>query len=252
MRASAQDPLPYRTAPEVLWVGPQALTLPPRIATRQRALELSLATLSAGSEGRVVSGAVQVALGASFIAVGAFVQSEVARSLLILLGAGSLARGTIQLTLAPAAEQPSRDYAAMPMATGEQVRARIRFGEQQLEQLALAARRTRIVDGSVTMLVATSYVPLLWWLERREQSSYRFGDSAFDYVGLAISVINFGSGLVTALVRSEAEKRADAYRELKQRTEREAPGELEQLAARTSLRFHVDAATVRAVASLSF
>ena len=230
----AQEPLPYPPPPDVVRI-PAPLGLSPRLDARQRALELDLTALAARDEGRVLNGALQATLGAGFVTAGIFVDGDVARSLLILFGAGALAHGTILLTMVPKVEKLAQTYTQLPRFTPGQVRARIEFGERTLDELARAGRRTRIVDGTVTMLVASSYVPLWSWLERREDPEYRFGDSAFDYVGLAISTVNFATGLVTALLPSEAERRARAYRSKKDRFEREAPRELEQLSLRPPL-----------------
>lgn len=219
----------------MVFVRPQRLSLPPRIEEREHTLHVDLSALRAGSEQHVVNGAIQTAIGAAFVTTGVFLRGEFARSLMLVLGAGTLARGLVQLLLVEDATPAARSYAALPMFTAEQVRERIRFGEQSLSRLALAGRRTRIVDGVVTMSVASSYVPLLWGFQRREDPSYRFGDSATDYVGITLSTINFVTGLVTALVRSDAERRYDRYRELRARFERLAPQELEQLAGAFSL-----------------
>lgn len=208
---------------------PKLLDRAPRVAARMAVLDRGLAALGRRGEGRLLSGFLQLGAGAVLVGIGAAVRNEIGRSLLLVVGAGSLARGTVQLTLVPDAPQRARAYAALPAYTPDHVRARIAFGEAALAELARGARKARIVDGSITMAIASSYVPLLWWLQRREDPTYRFGDDAFDYVSLALSGINFATGLVGAIAKSEAEERQDAYRALKEQLEREEPGALEKL-----------------------
>ncbi len=210
------------------------LALPRAIEAREEALARDLGALGARSEGRVLNGSLQLAAGVALVTVGAVLGDEIGRSLLILLGAGALSNGIVVLAVPDAAARANR-YTHMPMLTADQVRARIRFGEESLARLARAGRRARIADGTVTMTVAAAYVPLLWWLERRADAQYRFGDTPYDYVAIALSGISFASGLVTALVKTEAERRYRGYREFDEFLEQQAPGALERLARRTSL-----------------
>jgi hypothetical protein len=232
--AQATSPVLERS-PDVVFAGPRALTLPPHIAERERTLRVDLGELAARSSRHVLHGALEGAIGAGFVLAGSLVHDDYARGLLILIGSGTLAQGLVQLLLVPNASDDARAYGALPMFTADQVRARIRYGEQALERLAKAGRRTRIVEGTVTMCVASAYVPLLWWLARRADGNHHFGDSSLDYVGLALSVISFGSGLASALLESEAEQRHRDYQEGLLQRERVAPGELERLSSRSSV-----------------
>lgn len=251
-RVHAQATAPRVREPAVLFVGPQTRSLPPRIREREQTLRIDLAALRAGTEQHVVNGAVQTGIGAAFITTGVFLRGEFARSLMFVLGAGTLAHGLVQLLLVEDATTAAQSYAELPMFTADQVRARIRFGEQSLARLARGGRRARIVDGVVTMVVASSYVPIVWAFQRRDDPSYRFGDSASDYVGVTLSAINFVTGLVTALVRSEAERRYDRYRDMHARFERVAPGELEQLAKAVSLQMAASAGRMHLGANIRF
>lgn len=218
--------VPAPREPEVVFVRPPALALPPSLAARERALAASLGVLARRSKDRVLRGALQIGLGAAAVTAGALLHDEIARSLLILLGAGAVVHGTVQLTLAPAAEQPEKAFAALPRYDLAQAHARIAFGERALAELAQSGRRTRIVQGSATMFIAASYVPLLYWLSRRADVDYRFGDNPFDWVGIALATIDFASGLFSALTESEAEELYARYRTLCAELERTAPQEL--------------------------
>ena len=204
-------PLEAQTVPSA----PAQLLLSQSLVRRAERLGGDLAGLERRSRGRLASGIIQIGLGTGLATLGAVMANEFGRSLLILVGAGAVAHGTFTLTLPEDAAALSRAYEALPVFTPAQLKERVRFGEQALGRIARGARRARIAEGTVTMAVAAAYIPLLWWLERRADSSYRFGDSAFDYVGLALSGINFASGLVTALVSSDAERRLHDYEALR-------------------------------------
>ena len=228
--------------PQVMPGGPRRLVLSQPMITRARRLGSDLDVLGRRSGGRVTAGVIQISVGAAFATLGAVLSNEIGRSLLLLVGAGTIAHGVFQLTLVEDAESLRRAYEDMPVFTPQQLAERVRFGEQALQRIAHGARRARIADGSVAMTVAAVYVPLLWWLESRQHERYRFGDSAFDYVALALSGINFASGLVTALVSSEAEQRLRDYETLRSRQTDAPPAP-----AALSLRF----GAVRAGASMA-
>jgi hypothetical protein len=67
------------------------------------------------------------------------------------------------------------------------------------------------------MAGAASYVPIYWALQRKYEPGYDFGDSAVDYVLLTLAGLGFAAGLVEAIVPSEAERRARAYREMREK-----------------------------------
>jgi hypothetical protein len=238
--------------PDVVLMGPRALTLPPRIAAREHALALDLRELADRSSRHILHGALESTIGAGFVVAGALLHDDYARGLLILIGTGGLAQGLVQLLLVRDASDDARSYGALPMFTPDQVRARIHYGEQALARLSRAGRRTRIAQGTVTMCVASAYVPLLWWLARRSDTGHHFGDSSLDYVGLALSVIGFGSGLATALLESEAEQRYRDYLEGQLARERVAPRELERLSRRSTLEFALSVDRVQIGARLRF
>lgn len=201
--------------PDVIRV-PQ-LAIPTQLALRAQRLGRDLDALGERDSGRLTSSIVQLGVGAVFATLGAVLKNEIGRSLLLLVGAGTMAHGGFQLALHEDAGDLAESYRALPMVTPGLAAERVAFGERALTRIARGARRGRIADGSVAMGVAAVYVPLLWWLQKREDDAYRFGDSAFDYVALALSGINFASGLVTALVRTDAERRLHDYEALRAR-----------------------------------
>lgn len=239
-RADAQQP-EWAYGGEVLRFRPQRRALPARLEQQQRALDGHLETLAARGEGRILRGASYAALGAGALATGFFF-AEGARPLLYLIGVTTMSQGVAELAFVPDPEKLGRAYLRMPLRDAREVRARFRFGEEALSSIARGERRARLFGGTITMVTAAAYTPLVYWAERRADASYRFGDSPFDFVSIAISAANFVTGLLAVVAKSEAEQRAAAYRLLRERNEREAPGELQQLARRTSLQV---AASVR-------
>ena len=205
------------------------IVIPAGTAARLRALDADLDVLGTRSQGRVLDGALQVVAGAAFTTIGVFIEDDLFRSILFLTGSVSFARGVVQLTLMPDAEMSSLQFEEMPLVTAENVRARLRYGEEALSHIARRTRLARIIDGSVLMTMASVYVPAYWALRRSEDSDYKFGEDAVDYVGIALAGITFAVGVVTTAMTSDAERRAEAYDRLRTRLEREHPGEVEEL-----------------------
>lgn len=215
---SAPPPSP----PDVLPIAPPVVRLPPpaiplQLALRDQRLARDLDALGARDRNRVASGIVQLSVGAVLTTVGAVLKNEVGRSLLILVGGATMAHGGILLGLHADADGLADAYRGLPLLTPQMASERVQFGERALASIARGARRARIADGTVMVAVSAGYVPLLWWLQRREDPAYRFGDNGFDWVGVAISGINFASGLVTALLTTEAERRLTDYEALRER-----------------------------------
>jgi hypothetical protein len=126
-----------------------------------------------------------------------------------------VARGIVDLTIMPNAQDAAIAFAHMPMTTVPEVRDRLRYGEHELESLADRTRHARVLDASISIGVGAAFVPLYLG-----PNDWKVND-AVDYfvlIGSAISVI---SGLINLLTRSEAERRWAAYRELRSRLIRE-------------------------------
>ncbi|MEY4510704.1 MAG: hypothetical protein RLZZ450_2826 [Pseudomonadota bacterium] len=231
--AHAQVPPAPRAVPGVLTL-PRAAP-PPHIAARELQLEGHLRALGAQAKYSGWLGGAVITMGCAAVAIGAAYPRE-AGALLFPLGALALSRGVLGITLMAGREQQAAAYRSLPTYTPDQVRARLAFGEAVLAYQARRARIGRIVDGSVSLLVAASYVPLLWWLQRRDNPAYHFNDDGFGYAVLALSVVNAGTALVTLFSESGAEQRYDAYKQLVDRQEREHPGELVRWTSAVSLR----------------
>jgi hypothetical protein len=222
-----------RLDPGVLAV-PQ-VSLPARIAVREQHLHADLRALAAQSKYSGWLGGAVITMGCAAIAVGVAYPRD-AGALLFPLGALALSRGVLGLTLMAGRERQAAQYASQPMYTPDQVRARIAFGEAVLAYQARRARIGRIVDGSISLLVTASYVPLVWWLQRRDNPDYRFNDDGFGYAVLALSVVNAGATLFSLLTESGVEQRYSTYKRLVESQEREQPGELRDWRAALSIR----------------
>jgi hypothetical protein len=208
--ASAQ---PQPVPPE-LWRFSLAPPAQPPHQLRLRFLQLNLAALAKQDRARILEGSLQLALGAAFGVAAGFADDPTSRSLLALAGGLALARGSARLAVSTHARQHASEFAALPESSEASVRRKLQLGESALAHAAHQARRTRWIEGSLGMLGASALVPVSWGLSRREDASYRFGDRAFDYVGLSLSVIGFATSLVRTIVSSEPERQLRAYREL--------------------------------------
>jgi hypothetical protein len=209
-------------------------TPPPRIAARELQLESDLRAIADRAKYSGWLGGAVIAVGCAAIAVGAVYPRE-AGALLFPLGTLALARGVLGLTLMAGRERQTAAYLSLPTFTPDQVRARLQFGEAVFAQQARRARIGRIVDGSVSLLVAASYVPLAWWLQRRDNPSYHFSDDGFGYALLALSVVNASAALFSLFSETAIEQRYEAYKKLVDRQEREQPGELRRWTSTISI-----------------
>jgi hypothetical protein len=190
-----------------------------------RVLDVDLEVLSERGDNRILDGSLQVGMGSLFVGLGIVFDDELLRSIMLLTGGTSVLRGINQLTIAPNTRRSLIAYRQMPALTDAQVAEKLSFGERELNRLAARSRAARLVDGMLTMTGAAGYVPLYYGLQRLDDSHYRFGDDPFDYVGLALSTIGFTAGLITVIRKSDAERQARAYRQLKERFVRESPRE---------------------------
>lgn len=215
--AAAQD--------EVVYVQPQ-LALSPRLAARAEHLQLDFLLLREGARDRRWLLGGLIAISATLVGFGAAYPRAVGALLLPVGGAG-LVRGIVGLTLLPDPRVAANAYLGMPAATDTQVRERIHFGERALAAQARTDRRLRIGDGVFAFVVASSYVPLAWYVQRRHDPHYRFGDNGYGYALLSLSVINAAASLVSALSETPTEQRYRAYRVLVARQESERAHEVE-------------------------
>jgi hypothetical protein len=195
-----------------------ARALGPRIspadATRLRALEADLNLLGARSDGRIVDATLSLVVGGVAVTTGVFFKDAAVRSLLWIGGSVSVMHGVVGLTLRPDAGRAASTFTHLPMRSDAEVRTRIAEGRRSLAELARRERTVRLVDGSLTMAAAASYLPVYSLLRRRDDGAWHFGDSTADYVVAVGASLVFVGGVLTAVLRTEAERRHRSYERL--------------------------------------
>lgn len=222
------------------------LTIPSRLATRLRVLDSSLGALAARGGGSVVDGILSIAGGATITGIGIW-QLENSRSLasyLILWGSANVVRGVVGLALSP---NPSRAHVAFthrPMSTLDEARARLEFGERELEILARRSKAIRVLDASLNMAAGIAFIPVYL-----APNDFKIVDP-FDYFILIGSGISVLSGLLSLFTRSDAERRWAAYQDLRDRMVRESGEAVLRPTSRFQLR-GAGIAPVRAGAALT-
>lgn len=188
--------------------------IPARILTRLHALDRDLTALSLRGDTRVVDGILSLVTGGASIAFGvlyadASTGNNAMATYLYIYGAGSIARGVLQLTLTPSVGDAAIAYGHMPMTSVAEVRDRLRFGEEELESLATRSRVARILDASISMAQGLAFIP--FYLGPRDFKLVDFLDY-FILIGAGVSI---ASGVVTLFTRSDAERRWAAYVDLR-------------------------------------
>lgn len=178
-------------------------------------LARGLAELARDDGNRPLRGWLSVGAGVTLAGVAGFMDEPQVWGMLALGSAVSLGHGVTQLSISTGARETVAAMEQEPMADLNSWRARLAIGERGLRRAARRSRRTRIVQGSLTVFGAVAFVPLTWATTRIDDPQHRFGDQAFDYVGMTLSIIAAASGLVQALVPTPAERLHERYSELR-------------------------------------
>ncbi|MCB9602649.1 MAG: hypothetical protein H6721_12500 [Sandaracinus sp.] len=196
---------------------PSESAIPSRLATRLRVLDASLGALAARGNNGVVDGVLAIAGGGTLVGLGAWVRED-RREMgmyMMLMGSANVVRGVVGLAITP---RPSRSHVAfthMPMGTLEEVQSRLDFGERELETIARRSKTLRILDASLNMAAGIAIVPVYL-----APNDFKVVDP-FDYFILIGSGISVLSGLISLFTRSDAERRWEAYQDLRDRLVRE-------------------------------
>lgn len=222
----APPPGPYRLADDATPHYPQAaatdpegdstdagVRIPARIAARLRVLDRDYTALSVGGSSGVVDGILSIVTGALSIVLGA-VLPDTANSFatyFYVFGVGNIAHGIVNLFITPDPSDPALIFAHMPMGDVDEVKARLRFGEDALETLADRSRLSRILEGSLDIATGVAFIP--FYLGPRD---YAFSGDYLDIVVMTAALIRVISGVATLVVRSDAERRWDAYGALRE------------------------------------
>jgi len=192
--------------------------VPPRITARLRALDRDYTALSARGSSGLVDGILSVVTGGLSIVLGALLPdtSNGFATYFYVFGAGNIAHGIVDIAVTPDPVEPALVFAHMPMRDVDEVKARLRYGEQSLESLAFRARLGRILEGSLDIATGVAFIP--FYLGPRD---YAFSGDVLDILMVTAALIRVVSGVATMLSPTDAERRWDAYGNLRERLRRE-------------------------------
>lgn len=207
---------PEVPAPQIA-EGESNVRVPSRTATRLRVVGSSLRALAARGGNKLVDGILSLTSGALVIGIAGWQWSEDKQlgGYLMLYGVANVARGLIDLVLTPNASRYSIEFTHMPRTNLDEVETALGFGENALEEMAKRTRLARILDASLNIGVGAAVIPL--YLAPNDFEI----DDPFDYFVIIGSGISIISGLISLATRSDAERRWQAYRDLRDRLERE-------------------------------
>lgn len=200
--------------------GEPTLHIPSRIATRMRVLEEDLNLLAARGGNGIVDGILSVLAGGLSITFGVVANDgtpsdqDFARYL-FLWGSGQIARGVISFSIPLNADDAAIELQHMPMSNPDEVRLRLHFGEEALHRVARRSRASRMLDGSINVGVGLCAIPLYLAHNNFEISG------ANDWFVVFASGLSVVTGVVSLILRSDAEKRWSAYEDLRDRLVKE-------------------------------
>lgn len=191
------------------------------IATRLRALDADLQILAMRGGGDYFGPIVNLLLAGGLIGLGIWADTTGSLSMgsqwypayMYTSAAGMVARSVLSFVLA-SMNNPSGSairYAHMPMGSRSEVRARLQYGESQLDALADLARIGRIADGSLSIVVGLAVVPIMFGSGSFDTSNF------FGWILLGTSAIQVVTGIISLVSTTEAERRQSAYHELRDR-----------------------------------
>jgi hypothetical protein len=181
---------------------------------RLRLLDASFAGLAARSssqrilDGIVSLGAGAVMAGSTFVIPATTGGTDLRLWLWATSGYLGL-QGIVNLAWAPARERLSREYEALPMATATQRRARVRFGEYALDEMAADGRRRRILAGIANIAATGGLLTLAYSDTIFNGVPHTF--SLTDAVVLTYGGVAVILHVVQMLSQSEEERLRNAY-----------------------------------------
>lgn len=201
----------------------EGVRVPSRIATRIRVLEANLNHLATRGSSHIVNGILSVLAGGLSITFGVLANSgteddtRFARYL-FLWGSGQIARGVLDFAIPSNADEAAIEYQHMPMGNHDEVRSRLHYGEDALEGIARRARIGRLLDASINVGMGLAAVPVYLAADDFEINT------PSDWFVMFASGISVITGVVNFIIKTDAEKRWNAYEKLRDRLvdEREA------------------------------
>jgi hypothetical protein len=181
---------------------------------RLRLLDTALPPIAASSlRNRILNGAIEMASGTVVGALGFILPaasgSADLRPIYWTMGAVAIATGIVDMAWTPARERLTAQYMRLPASTGRQRRARARFGEHALEEMAGDGQRRRILGAVTGALVPVAMLAIAYRGPIFNGTPYVVGP--YDYVLIGISAVQAITSLVQLFSRSEEERLHDAY-----------------------------------------
>lgn len=223
-------PPPPSAAPAVTAPPPAPTLVAPRptaprrrpslLRERLRLLDTGVVPIAERSrDARITDGIIQLAVGAAFVTLGFVLPSiasdspgvETYQYLSWFQGGYGVAGGLTQLLWAPSRERLSRAYAAMPRATAAERRARVRFGEQSLEEMADDGRRRRFLLPVISSVAQFATLTILY----RDQifdGAPMPEPEAINYLMIGLTGVTVVTTLLNMLSQSPEEALRDRYR----------------------------------------
>ncbi len=193
---------------------------PQRAFTRERLrlINQSLIGLPERSRsGRITEGIINLALGGGLFALGFLFSSDTGaasplRTLLWFQGGYSALNGAVGLAWTPARERLPPVYAAMPVRTGAQRRARLQYGEEALDEMARDSRLRRTLTGVGSAVLGLGTLAILY----RDQI---FDNAAmpepaeYNYLIIGLSLVGVAANVITVFSQTEEERLRANYRQ---------------------------------------
>jgi hypothetical protein len=210
--ARLERPAPY--LPQRL----QPFTPSPGASIRLQALGASLTDLAQRERKRFWPAAMQLVVAAGFGTAAVFVDDPGLRAAFSLSSAVMGARSIIEFAVHANAPELATDFVAIMPMNKTALSRKLRVGELGLASAARVGRQKRILEGCLGAIGAVAYLPVTFVIARREDDSYRFGNSSGDYVGLSLALIGLAASLVRGIRNSVAEQYYADYRQLRRVT----------------------------------
>lgn len=180
-------------------------------ATLLRVLNGDLQSLAARAGNGVLDGILGIVGGGLGIALGVLSNDgdPFISTYFYIWGAAGIARAVIDLSLQPRTDSRALAFSHMPMRNRAEIEARLVYGETALEYVANRTRLARLLDGSINVAAGAAAIPLVLASGNFDKEDFYF---YFVIIGSSLSLIG---GVVTLATRSDAEKRWNAYQEMR-------------------------------------
>lgn len=195
------------------------LRIPADVATRLRVLSADLNTLAARGGGSITDGVFSIVTGGVLIGLGVVFSSQNDLGFLApqfyVFGSVSVGRGLIDVLVVPDPSDVMLEYGHMPMTSVDEVKARLRFGETGLEDLAYRSRLARLLDGGLNLGAGATLIGLT--LSANDSDNPNPNRTASLIMGVLGATTLGLSGAVSLLSSSDAERRWEAYSGLRDR-----------------------------------